>query len=263
MSSAAGSGVDRRVLDDFTAEQTDLYQLLVSLSEADWHRPTPAEGWDVRDQVSHLAQFEEVARDTALDGPQSLAAEVARYAGNGQALVDAGIDRGRAMTPAEVLDWWWTAAARNREALAALDTSVRVPWGLGMGWRAFITARLMEHWAHGLDVRAGVDRPGTDTARLRHVAWIGVSALPYAFGVAGIVPPPGRTLRVELVPPPGTAEPGETWAFGPEDATDRITGPAGEWCRRAVQRATRAETPGLVADGPLAELALDHARAFL
>jgi uncharacterized protein (TIGR03084 family) len=192
-----------------------------------------------------------------------LAAEVSRYRGDGQAMLDDGVATGRAMTPAEALDWWWTAAARNRETLATLDSSVRVPWGLGMGWRAFVTARLMEHWAHGLDVRAAVDRPGTDTARLRHVAWIGANAVPYALAVAGVDPPAGRTLRIEVVPPPGVAEPDELWAFGPEDATDQITGPAGEWCRRAVQRATPAETPGLVADGPLARLALEHARAFL
>ena len=178
-------------------------------------------------------------------------------------MLDAGVARGRAMSPAEVLDWWWTAAARNREALAALDASVRVPWGLGMGWRAFVTARLMEHWAHGLDIRAGVGKPGTDTARLRHVAWIGVNAAALCLTVAGVEPPAGHTLRVELVPPPGDGDPGEVWAFGPDDATDRITGPAGEWCRRVVQRATPAETPGLVAEGPLAELALKHARAFL
>jgi uncharacterized protein (TIGR03084 family) len=254
---------DRRVLDDFTHEQTDLYHLLVSLTDVDWQRATPAAGWDVRDQVAHLAHTEELARDTAGGGPRSIAAEVARHDGDGQAMVDSGVARGRTMTAGEVLDWWWTAAARNRETLAALDSSVRVPWGLGMGWRAFVTARLMEHWAHGLDVRAGVDRPGADTARLRHVAWIGVNALPYAFGVAGVHPPPGRSLLVELTPPPGIGSPDEMWTFGPDNATDRITGSAGEWCRRAVQRVTRAETPGLVADGELAELALDHTRAFL
>src|SRR3984893_630727 len=232
MTGAATS--DRRVLDDFTAEQNDLYQLLVSLSEPDWRRPTPAAGWDVRDQVSHLAQTEELARDTAPAGPRALAAEIDRFGGDGQAMLDAGVEQGRAVTPAETLDWWWTAAARNREALAALDSSTRVPWGLGMGWRAFVTARLMEHWAHGLDVRAAVGRPGTDTARLRHVAWIGTNAVPYALAVAGVEPPPGRTLRVELVPPPDVGDTGEIWAFGPDDGTDRITGPAGEWCRLAV-----------------------------
>jgi uncharacterized protein (TIGR03084 family) len=261
---------DRWVLGDLTREQTDLYQLLVSLTEDDWRRVTSAAGWDVRDQVSHLADTEEIARDTATDGPRAVSAEVARHGGETQAMLDAGVDRGRSMTPAEALDWWWTAAAYNRETLASLDSSVRVPWGLGMGWRAFVTARLMEHWAHGLDIRIAVNRPGTDTARLRHVAWLGVSAIPYAFSVAGVEPPSGHTLRVEVVAPhdvaasTGAADGAheQVWTFGPEDATDRISGPAGEWCRRVVQRATRAETPGLVAEGPLADLALEHVRAL-
>ena len=250
---------DRAILEDLTAEQTELYQLLQTLEEGDWQRPTPAAGWDVRDQVAHLAHTEEVARDTATGGPRSLTVEAARYP-TPEAFTEAGCDQGRRLTAAEVLDWWWTAAARNREALASIDTTARIPWGLGMGWRAFVTARLMEHWAHGLDIRSAVGRDGQDTGRLRHVAWIGVNALPYAFSVAGVDPPAGRTLRVELTPPAGTAADGEVWSFGPHDATDRLTGPAGQWCRRAVQRATAAD---LVADGPLADLALRHARAFL
>jgi uncharacterized protein (TIGR03084 family) len=127
-----------------------------------------------------------------------------------------------------------------------------------MGWRAFCTARLMEHWAHGLDIRAGVGVPATDTSRLRHVAWIGANAVPYAFGVAGVEAPQGHTVRFELTGPEG-----EPWVIGPDDATDRITGPAGQWCRLAVQRITRADAPDLVADGPLADLVLTNARAFL
>jgi uncharacterized protein (TIGR03084 family) len=253
---------DRSVLNDLAAEQADLHQLLTGLKDEDWARPTPAAGWTVQDQVAHLAHTEEVARDTAGGGPASLSAEIARF-GGGQAMIDAGVARGREMTPAELRDWWWNAAAANRQTLDGIDTTVRVPWGLGMGWRAFVTARLMEHWAHGLDIRHAVGRPGVDTNRLRHVAWIGVNALPYAFSVAGVSPPPGRTLRVDLDPPGERRGGDDLWTFGPADATDRLSGPAGEWCRRAVQRATVAETPGLRADGPLAELARQHARAFL
>ena len=252
----------RAILEDFTAEQTELYQLLQTLDEEDWQRPTPSLGWDVRDQVAHLAHTEEVARDTAIGGPHSLSIEVARYP-TPEAFTEAGCDQGRRLTAAEVLEWWWTAAARNREALAKVDTAVRIPWGLGMGWRAFVTARLMEHWAHGLDIRAAIGRDCQDTARLRHVAWIGVNALPYAFGVAGVEAPAGRSLRVDLAPPVGAGIDGEVWSFGPDGATDRLSGPAGEWCRRAVQRASIADVPNLVADGPLAELALRCARAFL
>jgi uncharacterized protein (TIGR03084 family) len=120
---------------------------------------------------------------------------------------------------------------------------------------AFVTARLMEHWAHGLDVRAAVDQPPPDTDRLRHVAWICVRALPYGFSVAGVEPPADRTLRFELT--------GPDCEFGPADATDFVRGPTGQWCRVAVQRMKAADAKDLIAEGPLAELALRHARAFL
>ena len=245
--------------DDYEAEQTELYELLASLDDAEWARPTPAAGWDVRDQVSHLAHTEEVAYDTATGGPRSLGNETAKYT-TGEEFTEAGCEQGRAMAPADVLEWWWTAAAGCREALRNADRSARVPWGLGMGWKAFVTARLMEHWAHGLDIRAavGAPDPASQTDRLKHVAWISSRAVPYALRVGGVEPPEGHTLRFELTGPNG-----DVWTFGPDDATDTVRGPADQWCRLAVQRITLADAPDLAGEGPLAELALAHARAFL
>jgi uncharacterized protein (TIGR03084 family) len=248
---------DRSILSDYEAEQDALFAVLLTLSDEEWLLPTPAEGWDVRDTVSHLADTEEIAHDTATGGPRQLNAEAAAFE-TGEAFTLSGVEKGRALTGPAVVDWWWRAAARNRTALGALDSSTRVPWGLGMGWKAFVTARLMEHWAHGLDIHAAIGRPSVDTDRLRHVAWIGISALPYAYGVAAVEPPAGHTLRFELAGPNG-----DVWTFGKSDATDVITGPAAEWCRLAVQRITRDEAPNLRVEGPLADLALSSARAFL
>ena len=248
---------DRSIVDDYEAEQQELYEVLRPLHDEQWLTPTPAAGWDVRDSVSHLAHTEEVAYDTITGGPRAINVEAPKY-GSSEGFTEAGCDQGRGMKPADVLEWWWSSAARVRDALRAADTSVRVPWGLGMGWRAFVTARLMEHWAHGLDIRAAVGVDAPDTDRLKHVAWICYSALPYAFTVADVRPPADRTLRLDLTGPAG-----ESWTFGPEDATDGITGPAGVWCRRAVQRIRPEDANALRADGPLAELAIEHARAFL
>src|SRR5207245_11595419 len=118
--------------------------------------------------------------------------------------------------------------------------------GLGMSLRAFAAARIMEHWAHGLDIRAAVERPGTDTDRLRHVAWISAQAVPYAFNFAGVETPEGHTLRFELT--------GPDCAVGSAEATDVVRGPTGQWCRLAVQRISLADAPDLTAEGPLGEL---------
>jgi uncharacterized protein (TIGR03084 family) len=237
------------------AEHADLDNVLSDLSREDWDLETPAIGWTIKDSLSHLADTELIARHTVTGGPRSLTREVDR---NGKRVIDAGVDAGRAMAGEEVHAWFLAASAYNRAALRRVDTSLRVPWGLGMSWRTFVTARLMEAWAHGLDIRAGLRRPGGDSDRLQHVAWLSLSSLRYAFHVAGVEMPQQRSLRLELTGPRD-----EEWRMGPNDATDVIRGPAGVWCRRAVQRLTPDEASGLELEGPLAELAFRHARCFL
>ena len=70
-----------------------------------------------------------------------------------------------------------------------------------MGVMSFVSARLMETWAHGQDVADALTgaRPGaaagrTPTDRLRHIAHLGVRARPYSYVVRGLeVPAAGST----------------------------------------------------------------------
>jgi uncharacterized protein (TIGR03084 family) len=242
-------------LAELAAEQADLETLLRGISRDAWLKRSPAEGWDVRDQVSHLADSEELAFDTSTDGPRQLNKEALSFP-SPEAFTESGCEKGRQMEPNEVLEWWVRGAAKTREALGGIDPKTRVPWGLGMSARTLATARLMETWAHGLDVRAAVGERPNESPRLRSIAWLIIQALPYAFRLAKREPPPG-TLRVEL------DFQGERWGFGPEDADNRITGDALEFCRVGVQRLKASEATSLKAQGPLAEAALEVARAFL
>lgn len=250
-----GMSIMAEAVAELEAEQKDLEAVLRGLTREQWFLPSPAAGWDVRDEVSHLADVEEIAYDTATGGPRQLNQEALQYP-SPEAFTEAGCDKGRKMEPAEVLEWWVRGATRLREMLLTKDPKERVPWGLGMSARTLVTARLMEHWAHGLDVRVAVGAPVEPSERLRSVAWLIAGALPYAFSVAGIEQPPG-TLRVEL------DFNGETWTFGPADADNRITGDALEFCELGVQRLKRADATTLKAEGALADAALTHARAFL
>ncbi len=245
----------REAVGELQAEQASLETILARLPAESWRLPTPAHGWDVRDQVSHLADTEELAHDTAAGGPRTLNEEALSFS-SPEAFTESGCEKGRAMTGEEVLRWWVTGARRTRGVLETLDPKTRVPWGLGMSARSFASARLMETWAHGLDIRAAVGEPPNETERLRSVAWLIVQALPYAFRIARREQPAG-TLRVEL------DFDGDRWTFGPEDADAKISGPAGEFCRVGVQRLKLSDAPGLKAEGPLAESALQVARAFL
>lgn len=243
------------LVDDLSAEQTVLQSLCADLSEDDWLTPTAARGWDVRDTISHLADTDEIAMDTMDDGPRSLNRFVTQLA-SAKDVTLWGVLRGRRRSGAEVLAWWERTSAAELERLRSLETA-RIPWGIGMGRPAFVTARLMETWAHGLDAHAAVGEPTVDTDRLRHIAFLATRALPYAFSFAGR-PLPDAPLRIELALPSGAE-----WTHGPAAASDRITGPAGEYCRVFVQRIPLSGAPNLVATGTGAREALEVARAFL
>jgi uncharacterized protein (TIGR03084 family) len=243
-------------VDDLEAEQRALQSVLRAIDADDWLRPTPSWQWDVRDTVAHLADTDEVALDTMHDGARSLGALAASLASS-EDVTFAGVLRGRRLAGRAVLAWWEDASARERDALRALEPSTRVPWGLGMGAPAFVTARLMETWAHSLDVHAALGTTPDDTDRLAHVAWLATRAVPYAYSVAGLEPPTAP-LRVELTLPGGTQ-----WSTGPEDAADRITGPAAQYCRVSVQRLAPVDAPDLVAEGDNATTTLRVARAYL
>jgi uncharacterized protein (TIGR03084 family) len=96
-----------------------------------------------------------------------------------------------------------------------------------------------------------------DTGRLGHIAWLATRALPYAYTVAGREPP-SEPVRVELTLPAGA-----TWSTGPEDAPNRITGAAGEYCRVFVQRLRPSDAVTLRAEGAAAADVLSVARAYL
>ncbi|MDH3538806.1 MAG: maleylpyruvate isomerase family mycothiol-dependent enzyme [Acidimicrobiia bacterium] len=245
----------REILADLVAEQQGLDQFLQSIDYRKWPTPTPAAGWNIQDQVSHLASSEELAFGAIGTGPSAVAAAIKEY-GSIDRFTDAGVKRGREMRPGQVIEWWRHARADVVDALSRMTGDERVSWLAGeMSAKSFATARLMETWAHGLDIHAAVGSEPVDTTRLRHVAFLGWATLPYAFAQAGEDYP--NPIRVELRAPEY-----QKWIFGPEDAENVVRGEAGEWCRVVVRRLEAADTE-LEATGRLAERALQVAKAYL
>jgi uncharacterized protein (TIGR03084 family) len=243
------------LVDDLEAEQRILQDFVRDIGIDDWFAPTPAWGWDVRDTISHLADIDEMAVATVHDAPGAINNVAARSA-SGEDTTYRGVLAGRKLDGKSVLAWWERNAAIEREVLLAADPAARIAWGIGMRAPSLVTARLMETWAHGLDVYAALSEEPTDTDRLAHVAWLATRALPYAYSVAG-EDPPTAPVRVELTLPSGAP-----WTYGPADAADRITGTASDYCRVFVQRRPVADTT-LVAEGDAARSALRVARAYL
>ena len=240
---------------DLAAESSALTAMLAPLAPADWDRPTPAAGWAIRDQVSHLAYFDETATLSAAD-PDRFQAEAADLVARVSVFTEAVAADYRGLTPAALLDWLGRAREQYLRTFAGLDPATRLPWyGPPMSAASSVTARLMETWAHGQDIAdaLGLTRPAT--ARLRHVAHLGVATMGFSFQVHG-QPVPTAPVRVELAAPDGT-----TWTWGPAGAADLVQGEALGFCLLVTQRRHRLDT-GVRATGPVAEAWLELAQAF-
>ncbi|MCZ7419479.1 MULTISPECIES: TIGR03084 family metal-binding protein [unclassified Micromonospora] len=241
------------LLTDLATESEQLDALVAPLPPQEWQRPTPAAGWTIAHQIAHLAWTDHVARLAATDTDAFYASVTA--APDPGRLVDDGAVAFLA-PPAVLLTRWREGRSALATALAASPAGEKLPWyGTRMSPASMATARIMETWAHGEDVAEalGVTRATTD--RLRHIAYLGFRTVGHSFAAHGRAVPT-VPVRVEL-----TAPGGENWTFGPADATDRVTGPALDFCLLVTRRRHRADT-ALVATGPVADGWLDVAQAF-
>ena len=242
-----------QVLTDLAAEGDRLEQLVAGLDDDGWRTPTPAPGWDVATQVAHLAWTDVVALKAATD-KEAWDAVVLDAIADPAGFVDA-----QALALAhepDLLARWRRARADLRAALVAMPPGEKMPWfGPPMSPTSMATARLMETWAHSLDVHEALGADVEDTDRIRHVAHLGVRTRNFAFSVHGLEPP-AQEFRIDLASPSG-----EVWSWGPEDAGQTLTGSAGDFCRLVTQRVHRADTD-LVASGADVDRWLDIAQAF-
>jgi uncharacterized protein (TIGR03084 family) len=241
------------IVTDLQAESDSLDDLVAGLD--DWQLATPAPGWTVAHQIAHLWWTDRVSLLAVTDEP-AFAAVLTDAATNPTGFVDEGAEQLATTPPAEMLAGWRHTRSLLHDELRRVADGRKLPWfGPPMSAASMATARLMETWAHGLDVAdaLGVTRP--PTARLRSIAHIGVRTRDFAFTVHGL-PVPTEPFLVELAAPDGS-----TWSWGPADAAQRVTGTAEDFCMLVTQRRPRADLD-VVAVGDDAATWLTIAQAF-
>lgn len=233
-----------RVARDLQAEQQALDDVVSALGDDGWTTPTPSPGWTVADQIGHLTYFDRAAA-TAITDPDAFGSLVSDLfaAGNAEAADEMTLGPYRRLSPSELASAWRSGRESLAEAAATLSDGDRIAWyGPSMGSKSFLTARLMEVWAHGQDVvdAVGAHRPATD--RLRHIAQLGYITRGWSYANRGLDVPDAEVL-VNLDAPSGGS-----WSFGPDDAAESVTGPADDFClvvtqRRHVDDTALAATP--------------------
>jgi uncharacterized protein (TIGR03084 family) len=246
------------VLDDLVAEQRALDTIVAGLTDDQWALPTPSPRWSVTDQIGHLTYFDTTAA-LAINDTDAFVAHrselISRFTDE-LAVDEFTLGTFRQLFPADQLSTW----RRHRDELEAagrtLANDTRVEWyGPSMGSKSFLTARLMEVWAHGQDICDTVGATRTNTDRIRHIVQLGVITRGWSYIVRGELAPEGE-VRVEL-----TAPSGDLWAWGTEGAPAGVTGPAEDFCLVVTQR-RHVDDTDLTVTGEIARDWMTKAQAF-
>jgi uncharacterized protein (TIGR03084 family) len=226
----------KEICTDLAKEYAELDTIVAALDEAAWNVMTPAEGWNIKDQIRHLAYYDERAR-LAITEPEVFGQHLADIARDPEGHRETLEKVGKELAVAELLIWWRQERRALLDALTPLAPKARLRWyGLPMSARSFATARIMEIWAHGQDVADALGIERVPTERLRHIAHLGVATFGWSY-TNRRMEVPDSPVRVEITSPSG-----ECWTWGPEKARDVVNGPAEDFCLVVVQRRNPADT---------------------
>ncbi|MHA3024847.1 TIGR03084 family metal-binding protein [Mycobacterium sp. BMJ-28] len=248
----AGAGP---IVADLQAESDVLDALVADLPGQGWQTETPSPGWTIAHQIAHLWWTDRTSLQAVTD-EAAFAEVLAEAAKDPLGFVDAAAERLATTAPAELLAGWRADRARLHQALLNVPDGRKLPWfGPPMSAASMATARLMETWAHGLDVADALGVHREPTARLRSIAHIGVRTRDFAFTVHGLTPPTAP-FHVKLQGPQG-----DWWTWGPSEADQVVTGPAEDFCMLVTQRRAPGDL-AVTATGDDAATWLTIAQAF-
>ena len=236
-------------------ECDDLDRIIAGLTDEQWDLATPAPGWTVAHQVAHLAATFKLAGLAASD-PAAFTALVSNLSSNFNANVTAALAE-YLNDPHEVLfKRWQSERSEAIRSLAAVPEGQVVPWLVNPLPPAILAmAGMMEAFAHGQDIADTVGAQRQRTDRIRFLVAFAVRTWDFGYQ-ARKEQPPAVEFRFELTGPSG-----EVWAFGPEDASQRITGSAVDFCLLTTRRRHRDDLD-IQAVGPDADHWVDIAQSY-
>lgn len=246
------------ICQDLAAVCDELDQLVAGLNETQWQLTTPFFNWTIKDEIAHLAYFDETAT-LAIQDREAFSKKLERFLADlkpGESMFETINKIGRAKTNTQLLATWRDNRKVMIESLSRLDPKSRLPWyGPDMSAKSFATARLMETWAHGQDVFDTLKIRRKPALHLKHIAHLGYTTFAWSFLVRQLAIPTDP-IRVELTGPTR-----EIWSWGPEGAAQSVKGSADEFCLVVTQRRNIADTK-LVVTGEAAKKWMQIAQAF-
>ena len=152
-------------IDHLEATWASIQALCADLTEAEWDTPTGCPGWTVKDNISHLVDYEAgaIGRPRPDHVPAGLS-HVKNALGESN---EVGVDARRGTSGAEVLAELAEVTAERLAGLRCLtdddfQREITTPAGPGT-LNDMLTLRVMDTWSHEQDIRRALGRPGHDT----------------------------------------------------------------------------------------------------
>lgn len=242
------------LLTDLQAESASLRSMIGVAGPDALSLATPAPGWTIAHQLAHLTWTDEMSTSAiasvvpTVRASRDWQAALAAAAAAPTKFVDDGAAELAAAAPTELMTRWDAGRVGLIAALRATPADTRIPWfGPPMKATSMVTARIMETWAHGLDVAAALGVEPTPSERIRHVCHLAVATRGFVYAARGL-PAPDEPVRVTLTAP-GAA----TWTWGEPGAIHEISGPAWEFAQVAVRRLHPDDTSLTATPGPAEE----------
>lgn len=229
----------QQICDELLGEYRALANLCEDLSLRQWQLRTDFYGWTARDEVAHLAYFDEAGLLAATDREQFAVHRVAlqQELAAGEEISAIARRRYANLDDAALLAHWRSQHESLVAALTANEARARLPWyGPDMSARSFASARLMETWAHGQDVWDALKRPRGHSPGLRNIAHLGVTTYGWTFANRRLVAPEPQPF-VSLDAPDGS-----NWTWGTPSERDFVRGAAQDFALLVTQRRHRDDT---------------------
>lgn len=242
---------------DLIAEQAQVDALVDGFSEDDWMRMASyCTTWRLKDVICHIAFFDYCANEL-LHGRGESVNQVAddTSAQDEHFHVLAYRDR----SGAEILDWWREQRTLMTAEFMEQGPKGRVPWAAGippMSVRSLASARLMELWAHSVDIYDALGMEPVVKDRITSTVFLSWQGRPNMYNVNGRPFDPEKPMYLELTLPSG-----RVWSKGDPSSSDYIKGMARDWALVAIRRRNWMDT-GLEVVGDEARVYADIVQTY-
>lgn len=225
-------------LGDLIAEQATVDELVQDFDEDTWNMTASyCTHWKLKDVIAHLGHFDYCAAEL-LNGRGENVSQVSRAFTDVDEECRLAVWQGK--PGSEILAWWRQERTIMDEAFMQGGPKGRVPWAPGippMSNRSLVSARLMELWAHSVDIYDALGMEPVVKDRITSTLFLSWQGRPNMYHVNGLKFDPDVPMYLELTLPSGTL-----WTKGDPASSNYIKGTARDWALVSIRRRNWMDT---------------------